>query len=77
MPPTSVLYLVTLTLKPGDTHESIVKMHGVIQQQHVVHRKRRFDVLSLDLVPLLKIIVHFHSNISDKLLPKRDNPFTI
>lgn len=74
---TSVLYFVTLTLKPGDTHESIAKMQVVIQQQHIFHRKRRFDVLSLDLVPLLKIIVHFHSNVGDRLWPKRNNPFII
>ena len=42
-------------------------MHDDFEKEYVVHRERLFNVLSLDLALLSKIIVHFDSSVSDKL----------
>jgi len=44
-----------------------IKMHDDIQKEHVGHRERLFDTLSLDLALLSKIIMHFDSSFRDKL----------
>ena len=44
-----------------------IKMHDNIEKEHLGHRERLFDTLSLDLALLSKIIVHFDSSFSDKL----------
>lgn len=44
-----------------------IKMQDDIEKEHVGHRERLFDTLSLDLALLLKIIVHLDSSFSDKL----------
>jgi hypothetical protein len=44
-----------------------IKMHNGFEREHVDHRERLVDALSLDLALLSKIIVHFDSSISDKL----------
>jgi len=45
--------------------EAAVKMHDNFEKEHVGHRERLSDTLSLDLALLSKIIVHFDSSFSD------------
>jgi len=47
-----------------------IKMHDNIEKEHLGHRERLFDTLSLDLALLSKIILHFDSSFSDKLWHK-------
>lgn len=44
-----------------------IKMHDEFEKEYVVQRERRLDALSLDLALYSKTIVHFNSNIADKL----------
>lgn len=44
-----------------------IKMHDNIEQQHVIHRERRSEAISLNLALLRKTIVQFYSSVSEEL----------
>ncbi|THY98056.1 hypothetical protein D6C95_04813 [Aureobasidium pullulans] len=62
-----MLKFVTSTLTRSDAHIPSIKMHDNFEKEHVGHRERLFDTLSLGLALLSKIIVPFDSSSNDKL----------
>ena len=62
-----MLKFVTSTLTRSDAHVPSIKMHDNLEKEHVGHRERLFDTLSLGLALLSKIIVPFDSSSNDKL----------